>query len=440
MRRFINGLNPHDTFTIIDFANTATYLSPVPLANTLPNRTQAINYIERLTANGGTELMNGIEAVLNFPEPPLARLRNIVLMTDGYIGNDNEILAAVQQHLKLGNRLYSFGVGSSTNRFLLNRLAEIGRGTCQVVRHDESTEDVAEQFFRHINNPVLTDLQVSWEGAGTPPLIYPANLPDLFAEQPLVLFGRKSDRQDGNLTISGIDATGRQYQQTFNLNFELQGHLAIAGLWGRSRIKDLMQQMLGFETKANVEAVTTTALTYQLLSQYTAFVAVSDDVRVDAAADFISMQVPVEIPEGMNFGVSACGAVEPSSCVEASMPSQVLSDTAIIPRTVTPTVKCHNRVEIVSVTGLDSVEIAALKLHLQHLILLPVSNSPIVFEFTVDKGRVWQLVLDERASSPIDEDIIFQYVKKSLVIWQPSPLLTATVRLTLRIKSAISYQ
>ena len=146
MRRFINGLNPDDTFTIIDFANVATYLSPVPLANTLPNRTQAINYIERLTANGGTELMNGIEAVLNFPEPPLARLRNIVLMTDGYIGNDNEILAAVQQHLKPGNRLYSFGVGSSTNRFLLNRLAEIGRGTCQIVRHDESTEAVAEQF------------------------------------------------------------------------------------------------------------------------------------------------------------------------------------------------------------------------------------------------------------------------------------------------------
>ncbi len=300
MRRFINGLNPYDTFTIIDFDNTATYLSASPLPNTPENRTKAINYIDRLTADGGTELMNGIQAVMNFPAAPAGRLRSIVLVTDGYIGNDTEILAAVSHYLKPGNRLYSFGVGSSTNRFLLNRLAEIGRGTCQVVRQDESIEEVAEKFFRQINNPVLTSIQVSWEGAGEKPVIYPAILPDLFAEQPLVLFGRKSDRLAGNLLISGVAAGGKHYQQTFNLTFEERGNSAIAQLWGRSQIKDLMLQMLysSVETKTGVESVTATALTYQLLSQYTAFVAVSDDVRVDPAKNSISMQVPVEMPEG----------------------------------------------------------------------------------------------------------------------------------------------
>jgi Ca-activated chloride channel family protein len=134
MRRFINGLNPDDTFTIIDFSDITTQLSPKPLPNTPKHRTQAIKYINQLQANGGTYLLNGIRAVLNFPAAPAGRLRSIVLLTDGYIGNENEVLSEVQRQLKPGNRLYSFGVGSSPNRFLLNRIAEIGRGTSQVVR------------------------------------------------------------------------------------------------------------------------------------------------------------------------------------------------------------------------------------------------------------------------------------------------------------------
>lgn len=337
MRRFINGLNSHDTFTIVDFANTATYLSATPLPNTPQNRTKAINYIDRLTADGGTELMNGIHAVMNFPAAPAGRLRSIVLITDGYIGNDNEILAAVQQNLKPGNRLYSFGVGSSTNRFLLNRIAEIGRGTCQVVRQDESTQEVAEKFFRQINNPVLTNIQVSWEGAGENPVIYPAILPDLFAEQPLVLFGRKRDRLAGKLHISGVDAGGQQYQDIFNLTFDREGNPAIAQLWGRSRIKDLMRQMLAVETKTGEESVTETALTYQLLSQYTAFVAVSDDVRVSPAENSMSMQVPVEMPEGVfSSNVGGFGpTVQPRpmltmSPIPISYPSQASVDGADI--------------------------------------------------------------------------------------------------------------
>nr|WP_309228887.1 VIT domain-containing protein [Microcoleus sp. FACHB-831] len=301
MRRFINGLNPNDTFTIIDFCDITTQLSPAPLPNTPENRAKAIKYVNQLQANGGTYLLNGIRAVMNFPAEPAGRLRSIVLLTDGYIGNDNEILAEVQRELKQGNRLYSFGVGSSPNRFLLNRIAEIGRGTCQIVRQDEPTQEVAEKFFRQINNPVLTNIQVSWEGGGEDPTIYPTILPDLFAEQPLVLFGRKSDRTAGTLHINGIAAGGSQYKKTFNLSFAEAGNTAIAQLWGRARIKDLMKQMFGVETKAGVDAVTDTALTYQLLSQYTAFVAVSDDVRVNPESESLSMNVPVEMPEGVSY-------------------------------------------------------------------------------------------------------------------------------------------
>ncbi|OLT59206.1 VIT domain-containing protein [Moorena bouillonii] len=315
MRRFINGLNPKDTFTIIDISDTATQLSTKPLSNTPQNCRKAINYINQLKANGGTYLLKGIRNLLNLPAAPEGRLRSIVLLSDGYISNENQVLAEVQQQLKPGNRIYSFGVGSSPNRFLLNRLAEIGRGIARIVRQDEPTEAVAEQFFRQINNPVLTNIHVTWEGAGEA-IIYPNPTPDLFTQQPLVICGRISPIQEfqaeqlqvsnlktptSALRITGTRADGSYYEKRFNLNFDQADNPAIAQLWGRARIKHLMQQMLSCETKAGVEAVTETALSYQLLCQYTAFVAVSDQVPVAGESHLISMQVPVTIPEGVNW-------------------------------------------------------------------------------------------------------------------------------------------
>ncbi|MBD0307674.1 MAG: VWA domain-containing protein, partial [Microcoleus sp. T1-bin1] len=319
MRRFIQGLNPNDTFTIIDFANTAKALSTTPLANTAENRQRAINYIDKLQANGGTELLNGIQAVMNFPAAARGRLRSVVLITDGYIGNENEVLALVQRSLKPGNRLYSFGVGSSVNRFLLNRLAEVGRGTSQVIRQDEASASAVEKFFAQINNPVVTNIQISWEGMGEKPEIYPIAAPDLFASEPLVLFGKKTDRAPGQLRIRGTLAGGTAYEQILPVNFAQSGssrqrestsvsatatdfgNPAVAQLWARSRIKDLMNQMFGGETKSLVEAVTNTALTYRLLSEYTAFVAVSEEVRVEPDGSRRTVQVPVELPQGVSY-------------------------------------------------------------------------------------------------------------------------------------------
>ena len=490
MRRFINGLNPDDTFTIIDFSDITTQLSPKPLPNTSQNRTQAIKYINQLQANGGTYLLNGIRAVLNFPAAPAGRLRSIVLLTDGYIGNENEVLSEVQRQLKPGNRLYSFGVGSSPNRFLLNRIAEIGRGTSQIVRHDEPTQEVAEKFFRQINNPVLTNIQINWEGTGEGVVLYPSTPPDLFAEQPLVLFGRKQDRTALKLQITGIAAGGHRYEKTFNLIFEDTGNPAIAQLWGRARIKDLMNQMFGYETKAGVEAVTETALTYQLLSQYTAFVAVSDEVRVDPEGNHISMQVPVEMPEGVSYeGIFANAKVggvtrtakaklrrsmPPAQSVEqsrsvkfdsftsfaeagSSYPSSLADEFditlinpgmigdvdenlesavkySIQPKSAPTPTPSHSPVQVVSATGLDEAAVADLTQHLQQLNLPSGFSGEIVFEFPVRKGRVVRVVFDEDAST-LKELQVIEIIKRSLTTWRVPQSATGTVRLTLCIQS-----
>ncbi|MDJ0747585.1 MAG: VIT domain-containing protein [Xenococcaceae cyanobacterium MO_167.B27] len=277
MRQFISGLNQDDTFNIIDFANSTSKLADEPLANTRENRAQALAYVSKLDANGGTELMNGINTVLNFPAAADGRLRSIVLLSDGLIGNDEEVIRQIREKLQPGNRLYSFGVGHSTNRFLLNRLAELGRGTVTILPPKEDAVEVADKFFREINNPVVTNIEVKWIGEGKAPEIYPQQSPDLFASQPLILYGRKQDSKNGKLKIIGTVAGGQSYEKVLDVNFQqVSGNSAIAQLWGRSRIKDLMNQMYGRENPEGVSAVTETALDYNLLSKYTAFVAVDD--------------------------------------------------------------------------------------------------------------------------------------------------------------------
>jgi Ca-activated chloride channel family protein len=474
MRRFINGLNPNDTFTIIDFANTTRQLSSTPLANTASNRQKALSYINNLDANGGTELMNGINAVNKLPAARDGRLRSVVLITDGYIGNDNEVIAAVQKNLKAGNRLYSFGVGSSVNRYILERLAEVGRGTVQVVRQDESTAEVAEKFFRQINNPVLTNIQVQWQGEGAAPEIYPQIIPDLFAEQPLVLFGKKGDRANGKLKITGIAAGGERYEQTLNVNFgQTNSNLGIAQLWGRAKIKSLMNQMFGGEVKSLVDAVTQTALSYRLLSQYTAFVAVSEEVRVNPDGGKITVQVPVELPEGVSyegiFGAStadkavsyaapqATGGVmplspAPSGAVTRSLPrtssrleESVDANIAVphsMPQRPVPMPKptdpatAQSRIQIVSITGLTGDVATAEQAIMQQLrsLQLPSGISgKVVFEVTVQNGRLVKVIFDDVDSALQDQNAI-ETLKRSLQNVVLPSSFKGTMRLTLNVQ------
>ena len=467
MRRFINGLNPNDTFTIIDFSSTTRQLSSYPLQNTAANRQKAMNYIDQVDANGGTELMNGINAVTNFPPSSNGRIRSVVLITDGYIGNDNEVIAAVQKNLKSGNRLYSFGVGSSVNRYLLERVAEMGRGTSRVVRQDEPTQEVAEKFFRQINNPVLTNIQVKWEGDGVAPEIYPSNAPDLFAEQPLVLFGKKGDRTNGKIKIIGVAAGGERYEQTLDVNFDgVNSNLGIAQLWGRARIKDLMNQMLSGEVKSLVDAVTQTALNYRLLSQYTAFVAVSEEVRVNPDGGKVTVNVPVEMPQGVNFGMTS-GEIADGRSLKPAAPSPTTSlqynsrvrvqrnstftggdqlNTRLSPKVDSENTPAESskvsqqstalKVQIVSISGIVGIDISivqqAIAQQLQSISIPAGFNGSIILEIPIQNGRLTRFVLDDVTSTVKDKNLV-DLIKRSLQNVVLPSTATGSIRLTLNV-------
>ncbi|MEH2243611.1 after-VIT domain-containing protein [Nostoc sp.] len=218
----------------------------------------------------------------------------------------------------------------------------------------------------------------------------------------------------------------------FHLIFEKTGNLAVAQLWGRACIKDLMNQMVSFETKAGVEAVTETALTYQLLSQYTAFVAVSDDLGVEPGSEYVSMQVPVEIAEAVSYlgGVPAGGFARQVSTLKPAAPTfadvpdflrQKRSPKSSLAKEVEISFSfdsedmeqdeisdaaINHQLEVISVTGLDEIGIADLTQHLQQLNLPSGFSGKIVFEFTVNKGRVGQIILDEKASTLKDAVVV----------------------------------
>jgi Ca-activated chloride channel family protein len=432
--------------------------------------------------------MNGINVATNFPAASDGRIRSVVLITDGYIGNDNEVIAAVQKNLKPGNRLYSFGVGSSVNRYLLDRVAEMGRGTSRVVRQDEPTQAVAEKFFRQINNPVLTNIQVKWEGDGSAPEIYPSNAPDLFAEQPLVLFGKKGDRANGKLKITGIAAGGERFEQTLDVNFDgnsesISNNLGIAQLWGRARIKDLMSQMFGGEVKSLVDAVTQTALNYRLLSQYTAFVAVSEEVRVNPDGGKGTVQVPVLLPEGVNFGAVTDGIQEQAaksapSSVMASPPaptynaapnnapmrsrgligngavaesskdvdSSIRSEPKVSGRIDLGSLSdkkedsqaSNSQIQVVSITGLTGVDlVTAQQAIAQQLSSLKVPaglNGTVILEIPIQNGRLIKFLLDDVASTLQDKNLV-EMLKRSLLNVMLPSTAKGTIRLTLNVRS-----
>jgi Ca-activated chloride channel family protein len=473
MKRFIQGLNSEDTFNIIDFANTTNTLSEIPLENTPANRQKAINYINQLQADGGTELLNGIQAVMRFTSPSQGRLRSIVLLTDGYIGNDQEIIAAVQNKLKPGNRLYAFGVGSSVNRFLLNRLGEIGQGTTQIVRQDEPTETVVETFFKQINNPILTDMEITWQGEGLKPEIYPISLSDLFDNQPLVLFGRKLDRRNGLLKITGITAKGDRYEQTLPVNFpeinnNESGNIAIAKLWGRARIKDLMNQMFSGETKSGVEGVTRTALSYQLLSEYTAFIAVSEEVRVDPNGTRQTVEVPLELPQGVSydgiFGTPKPAQLPSSAPInfgptrsasgynnyggqrspEIAPPPPPIWGINPEPTNINAVGNSPVKITVVEVAGIsDRTLINDLNRYLQGLNLADQINGKVTFEMIIDQGNVQRAIFDDIDSNldldnNIKQAMIIDKIRRSLLTWQPSNPVSGKLKITLELKATKS--
>lgn len=297
--RALSNLLPNDTFQIIDFADTASSLSPTPLASTPANVRRALDYLAHLEASGGTNQLAGIDAALSAPADPM-RLRYVVFMTDGYIGNEAEVIALTRREIGQA-RIFSFGIGASVNRYLLEEVALAGRGHAEFVRPGEEPMEMVERFYTRIARPYLTDVRLEWSGVSVRDS-QPARLPDVSALEPLTVLARYDRGATGTVTVRGTLA-GRAYAQTLSVNLpeSAPSNPAIASLWARQRIAALTrEEHVSPGNRELEESITALALQHHLLSQYTAFVAV-DDAAPRRNGSPMRVDQPAEAPVGVNI-------------------------------------------------------------------------------------------------------------------------------------------
>jgi Ca-activated chloride channel family protein len=299
VHRVVETLRADDTFQVVQFDDTASALGAAPIANKPRNVALALDWVDRLDAGGGTELATGIDVALAQPHDP-ARLRVVVLVTDGYVGNEDDILRDALAHAGAA-RLFAFGVGSAVNHWLLDELTEAGRGSVQYVRPDDDTRVAVDAFRARIDAPVITDLAIDWGGLAVSD-VTPHALPDLFASQPLVIAGHYARGGSGVVTVRGKrDGRDVAFAVPVTLADRDASRPALAQVWARRRIAELERAQLRADDPARVRDLVAVSLAAHVLTRYTAFVAV-DDHPAAAGRAARRVVVPVDIPEAVGYG------------------------------------------------------------------------------------------------------------------------------------------
>ncbi|HKC86402.1 MAG TPA: VIT and VWA domain-containing protein, partial [Blastocatellia bacterium] len=210
-RLALDGLYEHDTFNLITFSGDTSVLFDKPVPATKENLLKARQFLEGKRGDGGTEMMKAIRAALADTDAQ-DHIRIVCFMTDGFVGNDMEIVGEIQRHPKA--RVFSFGIGNSVNRFLLDKMAEQGLGEAEYVflnrgdqKDAEAAADAAKRFYERVRSPLLTDISVDWNGLPIAD-VYPKRLPDLFSARPLFITGRYTGAASGVMRLRGKAAGG----------------------------------------------------------------------------------------------------------------------------------------------------------------------------------------------------------------------------------------
>jgi Ca-activated chloride channel family protein len=314
MKLALDGLYPQDTFNLITFSGDTHVLFPQPVPATGENLEKAQKFLATREGGGGTEMMKAIKAALD-PSDAQGHIRIVCFMTDGHVGNDFEIISEVQKHPNA--RVFAFGIGSSTNRFLLDKIAEEGRGEVEYVALSDDGSLAARRFHERVRNPLLTDISIDWAGLLVAD-VYPKRIPDLFSAKPVVLSGRYTRGGRATVRLRG-KMSGRETLREITVELpEAQAqHDVLATLWARTRIDDLMSRDEATQQQNNAhadvkETITQLGLEYRLMTQFTSFVAV-EEMIVTEGGQPRRIEVPVEMPEGMSqegvFGREAEGTV-----------------------------------------------------------------------------------------------------------------------------------
>jgi Ca-activated chloride channel homolog len=272
-------------------------MSEQSLPATSENIRQAINLIERQRGGGGTELLPALKRALSLPRSE-GNSRSVVIATDGYVMVEEEAFDLIRKNLGDAN-MFTFGIGSSVNRHLLEGMARIGMGEPFVISKPEETREKAEKFRKMIESPVLTKIKVDF-GKFNVYDVEPLSIPDVFAERPVIIFGKWRGKPMGEITLHGM-TSGGPYVNKIDIRKErpLKSNSALQYLWARHRITLLSDYNSLRQDAARIKEVTQLGLTYNLLTAYTSFVAIDTEVRL-VNGQAVTVKQPLPLPEGVS--------------------------------------------------------------------------------------------------------------------------------------------
>jgi len=295
IRNLAGSLRETDRFNVILFSDSLIQMSPESVPATAENVQKAFALIDNEEGGGGTELAPALETALAIPASPGAA-RSVIAITDGYISGEREIFDIIGRNI---------GIGSSVNRYLIDGIAKTGLGESFVVTDPSEAAATADRFRTYIQSPVLTDVQVTYDGFDVYD-IEPPTLSTLFASRPIVLFGKWKGEPSGTIHITGKTG-GRDYAEDIPVSaaIPLEANNIIQYLWARTRVERLTDYGMTEDLQANAKKeVTELGLRYSMMTPYTSFIAVTEKVR-NTEGKSTDVKQPLPIP--MNVSEWAIG-------------------------------------------------------------------------------------------------------------------------------------
>jgi len=298
MQLALKGLKANDLFNVIEFNSVTSALYPHSVPAISSNIREAANFVKRLKANGGTEMRPALIRALG-SRPSQSHLRQIVFITDGSVGYEDELFSMIEQ--RLGNaRLFTVGIGSAPNSWFMRKAAEAGRGSYTFISALHEVSEKMERLFRKLEHPQVTNIEAQWPG-GVVVDSFPSTIPDLYLGEPVSVRVMASGefRPGAAVRISG-NSLGGAWTTQIPIH-SVSASKGIAALWARARIGELMdaerRQADAGEIRA---AIIETALAHHLVSKYTSMVAV-DKTPVRPSSDPLqSERIPNLMPYGQN--------------------------------------------------------------------------------------------------------------------------------------------
>ncbi len=293
----IGNLRPKDKFNVLLFSGGSSVMAEESLPATDQNIQRAIQTIQRQRGGGGTELLPALKRALHLRRPENYS-RTFIIVTDGYVTVEEEAFDLIRENLGNAN-MFAFGIGTSVNRHLMEGMARVGMGEPFIITKPEEAPAKAERFRKLIQFPVLTGIQVKFQGFQTYD-VEPIAVPDVLAERPVIVFGKWRGRPRGKILLTGTAGNGK-YQSVVEVEKvkPMETNAALRYLWARHRIALLSDYNKLRHNDRRKEQVIGLGLDYNLLTAYTSFVAVDTEVR-NQDSQGATVKQPLPLPQGVS--------------------------------------------------------------------------------------------------------------------------------------------